>query len=134
MSVDILVVDDAAAVRRLIRAVIEEGNCGWAVTAEAADGREAIDVAQLTQPDIVLLDLSMPVMDGLQALPLVREAAPNAIVIVLTGFTGDAARGAAGAAGADGFIEKEDLVAALIPRLEANLADLRAVNEVKEKP
>lgn len=79
---------------------------GFEVVGQARDGREAIEVAASEQPDLLLLDLSMPEMDGMEALPLIREAAPNTRVLVLTGFTSPAVREQALAGGACGFIEK----------------------------
>ena len=66
----------------------------------------------------------MAVMDGLQALPRLRQSLPDATVVVLTGFPGDAARDAALAAGAHGYLERDTMVGTLIPRLQAILGDL----------
>lgn len=120
-----LVVDDAPEIRRLVSEVIRLRNQGWRVVGDASNGREGIEQARTEQPDIVLLDISMPVMDGLEALPLVREAAPTAIVVILTGFPSSAARDSAMEAGAHGFMEKDELVEQLVPRLEGLLAALR---------
>ena len=117
----VLLVDDAADVRRLIAALIDVHDQGWSVVGEAANGREAIENAPPTDPDLVLLDLSMPVMDGLEALPHLRRAVPGAAVVVLSGFPSDAAQRAALAAGAHGYLEKDALVDNLIPRLQAIL-------------
>jgi len=67
----------------------------------------------------------MAVMDGLQALPRLRQSLPDATVVVLTGFPGDAARDAALAAGAHGYLEKDAMVATLIPRLQTILSELQ---------
>ena len=120
----VLLVDDAADVRRLIAALIDVHDQGWSVVGEAANGREAIENAPPTDPDLVLLDLSMPVMDGLEALPHLRRAVPDAAVVVLSGFPSDAAQRAALAAGAHGYLEKDALVDNLIPRLQAILDEL----------
>ena len=120
----VLLVDDAADVRRLIAALIAVHDQGWSVVGEAANGREAIENAPPTDPDLVLLDLSMPVMDGLEALPHLRRAVPGAAVVVLSGFPSDAAQRAALAAGAHGYLEKDALVDNLIPRLQAILDEL----------
>jgi len=122
--VRVLLVDDAADVRRLIAALIDVHDQGWSVVGEAANGREAIENAPPTDPDLVLLDLSMPVMDGLEALPHLRRAVPDAAVVVLSGFPSDAAQRAALAAGAHGYLEKDALVDNLIPRLQAILDEL----------
>src|SRR5207245_9264546 len=60
------------------------GRCGFDVGGEASDGEEAIESAERLRPDLILLDLSMPGMDGLTALPRLREAAPACEVVVLT--------------------------------------------------
>jgi DNA-binding NarL/FixJ family response regulator len=74
--------------------------------AEAADGRAGIEVVDETQPDVVLLDLAMPVLDGRAALPHIRRAAPAARIIVLSGFGADLLSDDLIALGADGYIEK----------------------------
>lgn len=115
---NVLIVDDAPDVRRLLRTLIETRSNGWTIVGEAGNGKEAVDCAIAAQPSLVLLDLSMPVMDGLEALPLLRLAVPGAVVVVLTGFPDDAARREAMTAGAHAYIEKENLVRGLIPTLE----------------
>jgi DNA-binding NarL/FixJ family response regulator len=126
VSVRVLIVDDATYVRRMIGELIVEHNTGWCVAGEASNGEEAIEVAPQVRPDLVLLDLSMPVMDGLEALPHLRREVPDAAVVVLTGFPSEVARQAAVDAGAHGYLEKDALVASLIPRLEAILDEVRA--------
>lgn len=126
MSLSVLVIDDAPEIRTIIRCIVDLHNQGWAVIGEASDGEQGVSAAHVNQPDLVLLDLAMPVMDGLEALPLVHDAAPNAVVVVLTGFPGDETRAAAFDAGADAYLEKDDLVSSLIPKLEHILRELRA--------
>lgn len=124
MIVRVLVVDDATYIRRLVSEIVNDHDQGWSVVGEASTGREAIDVAPTLHPDLVLLDLSMPVMDGLEALPHLRRDVPNATVVVLTGFASEAAQDAAERAGAQGYIEKDALVS-LVPKLEAILDHVR---------
>ncbi|HVE45360.1 MAG TPA: EAL domain-containing protein [Acidimicrobiales bacterium] len=81
----ILIVEDDPALRRLL-CLIFEGEDGFEVVGEADDGREAIALARHFAPDIVLLDLAMPGMGGLEALPLLRAVAPSARVVVLSGL------------------------------------------------
>jgi DNA-binding NarL/FixJ family response regulator len=88
------------------------------VVATAAEGQSAVDQARSSQPDLVLLDIAMPVMDGMEALPLIREAAPAATVVMLSGYPFSTAGEGALNAGAHGYLEKSDLVRGLIPRLE----------------
>ncbi len=115
--VSVLVVDDSADLRELLTLVIERDPRGWEVVGTATEGREAVDRAQRTQPDLVLLDIAMPVMDGLQALPLIREVAPQAVVVMLSGYPFATAGQGAIDAGAHGYLEKSNLVRGLVPRL-----------------
>lgn len=103
--VRVLVVDDTDDIRLLLRFALEvDGDI--VVVDEAADGRGAIDAARRTQPDVVLLDLAMPVMDGLQALPHLREASPRSAVVVLSGFAAGSMAEAALRAGAVEYLQK----------------------------
>src|SRR5437899_3699005 len=82
MGVRTLIVDDHPLTREALTGLLEQQ--GFSVVGEAADGAEAIDRARALQPDLVLLDLSMPGLDGLSALPRLRAAAPDCEVVVLT--------------------------------------------------
>src|SRR5712691_9251302 len=82
MPESILIVDDHPLTRSALSALL--GQNGFSVVGEAADGESAIEQARELSPDLVLLDLSMPGMNGLEALPRLREAAPSAEVVVLT--------------------------------------------------
>src|SRR5713226_3847996 len=82
MPETILIVDDHPLTRSALAALL--GQHGFSVVGEAADGEAAIEQARELRPDLVLLDLSMPGMNGLEALPRLREAAPSAEVVVLT--------------------------------------------------
>lgn len=123
----VLVVDDCDDLRELIGMVIDRHPGGWKVVATAADGRQAIDAAHTTQPDLVLLDIAMPIMDGMQALPLIREAAPEAVVVMLSGYPFASAGPGALEAGAHGYVEKSDLVKSLVPSLERLMDSVRSL-------
>ncbi|MBW3668751.1 MAG: response regulator [Actinobacteria bacterium] len=105
MAARVLLVDDTPDIRALLRLVLSRQD-DFEVVAEAADGSEAIDMAREHRPDIVLLDLAMPVMDGLEAIPGVRAAVPDCKIIVLSGFNADQMAAEAMSAGADAYIEK----------------------------
>ena len=124
-TVNVLVVDDSSDLRELISFVIKRHPDGWQVVATAAEGQQAVDAARTQQPDLVLLDIAMPVMDGMQALPLIREAAPDAVVVMLSGYPFDTAGQGALDAGAHGYLEKSNLVRSLIPNVERILAEAR---------
>jgi DNA-binding NarL/FixJ family response regulator len=80
----VLIVDDNPDVRRTISKAFRSG--GFAVCGEAEDGRRAISLAKQVLPDLIILDLSMPVMNGLQAAPELRKIAPKTPIILFTMF------------------------------------------------
>ena len=112
----VLIADDHAVVRQGLRTYLELQD-DVEVVAEAADGREAVAAAERLAPDVVLLDLAMPELDGVAALGELRERAPAARVIVLTSFGEDDRLFAALRGGAAGFLLKDtepaDLVRAI---------------------
>ena len=81
-----VVIDDTTDIRDLLRIVLSRS--GMDVVGEAGDGRAGVDLVRGERPDVVLLDLAMPVMDGVEALPLIRELVPDAQIIVLSAFAG----------------------------------------------
>lgn len=85
----VLIVDDHPVMRDGLRAVIEQ-EPDMEVVGEASDGREAIEQFQRLLPDVMLIDLQMPDVDGLQAITTIRHGFPDATIIVLTTFPGDA--------------------------------------------
>lgn len=101
----ILVVDDNSDVRKLLCAQLETLGKGQ-VVGEAADGEEAVRLAAQLQPDLVFLDLSMPAMDGLEALPHILEAVPGVKVIVMSGFDHRTVAQQVLDSGAAGYVEK----------------------------
>jgi DNA-binding NarL/FixJ family response regulator len=106
----VLIADDVIDLRQLMRMALELAG-DFEVVAEAADGRQAITQAEFHQPDLVLLDLSMPVLDGLEALPQIRAVAPDAHVVVLSGFEASKMRDRVLEGGAVAYLEKGDIMA-----------------------
>ena len=102
----ILLVDDHPITRAALSSLLE--GHGFTVAGEAADGEEAIELARRLLPDLVLLDLSMPGMDGLTALPRLREAAPETEVVVLTASGTEENLLAAIRGGAAGYLMKSE--------------------------
>lgn len=105
MTQRVLIVDDAEDLRGLLRMRMERTD-HLEVVGEAGDGVEAVALAKLLQPDLVVLDVAMPLMDGLEALPLIREAVPDVRVIVLSGFNEGTMAENARLAGADHYFVK----------------------------
>ena len=103
-KVRVLLADDYPDLRELIRFQLEKA--GFVVIGEAADGQEAVDMARALSPDVIVLDLAMPRMDGLQALPTLRETSPASKVIVVSGFSTGLMADRVLAAGAARFVEK----------------------------
>jgi len=108
----VLLADDVSDLRFLIRLALERTG-DFAVVAEAADGAEAIAEAERHQPDIVVLDLSMPVLDGLEALPAILAVAPATRVVVLSGFDAGKMRERVLALGAIAYVEKGNIESAV---------------------
>jgi DNA-binding NarL/FixJ family response regulator len=114
----ILLADDHALVRRGAREVLHTQH-GWRVVGEAANGREAVEKAIKLKPDVAILDISMPELDGVEVTRQIREAIPDAKVIVLTMHESDHAVQRALDAGAHGYILKSDLTECLPEAVEA---------------
>ncbi|HEX6502209.1 MAG TPA: response regulator transcription factor [Terriglobales bacterium] len=118
--ISIIVADDHVVIRKGLRALLEERR-GWKVVAEAGNGREAVEKAARLRPDVVILDLSMPEMNGLDATPLIRRAVPHARVLILTMHNTEELIEKTLKAGARGYVLKSDAERDLITALEAVL-------------
>jgi DNA-binding NarL/FixJ family response regulator len=103
--ISVFLVDDVPELRELIRLGMEE-DPGFEVVGEARDGRGALDGIAETRPAAVLLDLSMPDMNGFEAIPQIRETNPGLAIIVLSGFSADRMGPPSLERGADAYIEK----------------------------
>ncbi len=97
--------DDVLAFRSLMRFVLEE-DPGIRVVGEAGDGQAGVDGVAREKPDVVLLDLSMPLLDGLEAIPLMLDVSPGSKIIGLSGFTADKMAETMIAQGAVAYFEK----------------------------
>src|SRR5918911_1205803 len=106
MSTGILIVDDHPLTREALASLLTQH--GFDVVGEASDGEEAVAAAERLQPDIILLDLSMPGLDGLRALPRLRAAAPDCEVVVLTASGTEENLLAAIQGGAAGYLLKSE--------------------------
>lgn len=113
----VLLCDDVAAFRTLIRASLSE-DPQIDVVGEAADGLDGVAQVGDLQPDVVLLDLSMPLCDGMEAIPLMRERGPATSIVALSGFGADRMAGPVLDRGAHSYLEKgadvDDIRAAIL--------------------
>lgn len=116
--ISVLIVDDHPLLREGVAAVLEaEGD--MVVVGEAKDGAEAVALFAQTGPDIVLMDLQMPDIDGVEAIAAIRAQAPRARIIVLTTYAGDVRALRALKAGASGYLLKSSLRRELIDTIRA---------------
>ena len=100
-----VVADDVFDLRFMVKLALERSG-RFEIVAEAENGAEAVEAAREHQPDLVLLDVSMPVKDGLEALPDIRSVSPNAKVVMLSGFEASRLASTAIASGASAYLEK----------------------------
>jgi DNA-binding NarL/FixJ family response regulator len=114
----IVVVDDHAVVRRGVRALLESHE-GWEVVAEATSGREAVEAVKRHQPEIVVMDLSLPEMNGLDATRQIVRESPKTEVLVLTMHHSEELAREVLAAGARGYVLKSDADDHLITAVDA---------------
>ena len=130
MSNGILVVDDNANIRHLLRVFVETN--GFKVCGEAENGADAIEKAKQLQPDLVLLDLTMPVMTGTEAAPILKRLMPQVKIILFT-MHADGTSKLPAASGVDVVIAKSDSIKKLREHLTALLAsDDDAQNEERD--
>jgi DNA-binding NarL/FixJ family response regulator len=108
MPYSILIVDDNAIIRRTLRSCILQ-SLDWEVCGEANDGRDAMEKVQQLEPDLVILDLSMPGMNGLDAARELKRIRPKLHLLMFTSFNTPSLEKAAVAAGCDAVIAKSDL-------------------------
>jgi DNA-binding NarL/FixJ family response regulator len=121
-----MTVDDHPLLREGIAAVLD-GSSKARLVAEASNGREAVEQFRLHRPDVTLMDLKMPEMDGIDAIRQIRREFPTARIVVLTTYRGDAEAVQALRAGAQGYLLKSALRKELIDTIVGIHAGLRYV-------
>ena len=114
----ILIADDHEVARRGIRSLLES-HPGWEVCAEAKDGRDAVELATSMKPDLVLLDIGMPNLNGLEAARQILATSPNVAILILTMHDSDNVIREVLRAGARGFLLKSDAGRDLVAAVEA---------------
>ncbi len=114
----ILIADDHEVARQGIRSLLE-GHEGWEVCAEAKDGREAVEFASSLNPDLILLDIGMPNLNGLEAARQILASSPEVPILILTMHDSDQVVREVLRAGARGFLLKSDAGRDLVAAVEA---------------
>ena len=115
-TVPVLVVDDQAPFRAAARAVIARVQ-GFELIGEATSGEEAVDVVDKLRPAVVLMDINMGEMDGLEATHIITTAHPDTMVILVSTYTEDEMPPAARACGAAAYVNKDELSPRVVRRL-----------------
>lgn len=115
-DVSVLVVDDQAPFRLAARATLAR-TPGFTLVGEAADGSDAVEAAEATDADLVLMDVNMPVMDGIAATQALLATRPATIVFLCSTYSLDELPSSAQDSGARGYVNKEDLSPELLRRL-----------------
>ena len=126
-TIRILAADDHQLIRQGIAGLIAD-EPGMTVVAEAANGREAIDQFRTHRPDVTLMDLQMPELNGIEAMTAIRAEFPDARIIVLTTYTGDVQVLRAIKAGASGYLLKSTLVNEMLAAIRAVHAGRKALS------
>ncbi len=114
----ILIADDHELARHGIRALLES-HPGWVVCGEAKDGRETVELAERLTPDLILLDIGMPNLNGLEATRQILSTTPEAVILILTMHDADHVVREVLRAGARGFLLKSDAGRDLVAAVEA---------------
>jgi len=116
----ILLADDHAIIRNGLRLLLEN-EWGWEICGEAANGREAVEQAEKLQPDIVVLDIGMPEVNGLDATRQIRQACPETEILIFSSHESDELVREVFAAGARGYLLKTDAPQHLVAAIKALL-------------
>jgi DNA-binding NarL/FixJ family response regulator len=116
----ILIVEDEVSVRNAVRTFLEQQS-RLEVCGEAANGLEAVEKAANLRPDLILLDLSMPIMNGVEVASLIRSRTPNTPVVVYTMFDDVLGKPLAASLGIAAIVSKSDGLSKLLARIEALL-------------
>jgi len=114
----ILIADDHSVVRAGLRALLESRS-GWEVCAEASDGRDAVDKATKLKPDVAVLDIGMPLLNGVEATRRIRTASPSTEILILTMHESDDLVQQVVQAGARGYVLKDEADRVLLAAVDA---------------
>ncbi len=121
MAKRILIADDSSTVRDVLKIFLEQ-RAELEICGEAADGQEAVEKAVALRPDLVLLDYSMPKMNGAEAASILKRLIPEIHIILFTMYSEDIGRSVTSAIGIDAVLSKPDGITPLVKAIDAALA------------
>lgn len=126
-SMRVLVVDDFEPLRRALCAILQQ-NWDYRSILEASDGAEAVEVAQDQQPDLILLDIGLPTMNGIEAARRIRKVSPASKILFVSENRSAGIAEEAFSTGAGGYVVKSDAAGELLPAVKAVLEGKRFVS------
>jgi two-component system, chemotaxis family, chemotaxis protein CheY len=118
----ILIADDSDTVRHAVRVFLERR--GFTICGEAGDGVDAIEKAQELKPDVILLDVAMPRMNGIEAAPVLKSKLPKTQIILFTMFSDSLGQSLMSALGVNAVVGKADALTELLERVDSLLGPL----------
>ena len=121
MAIRVLIVDDQPHLLKGLRELLST-NSEWSVCGEATDGLDAVKKAKSLCPDLIIMDISMPVMDGVEATQIIRREVPTARVLILSQNDPEILARQAVAAAAHGFVSKSELLGNLLTTMKRVVA------------
>ncbi len=127
---NILIVDDHEAVRSGLRTLLSSSE--WIISGEACDGLEAVEKARSIRPDLVLMDISMPRMDGIAATRIIQQEMPEAAVIIISQNDPKVAARQARDINARGYVSKSELSQSLVPMIRSLVEEKQAALPERE--
>ncbi len=133
MYVKVLIVDDNPMIRHSLRSWIEQ-NTDWKVCGEAENGAVAVEEVKALNPTVVILDLSMPVMNGLEAARHIASIAPATLMIMFTMFTAEPLLAEARSAGIRHVVSKSDGPSVLLASIKTLLINIQGFSDIRWNP